>query len=75
MESRNKSDDSKSSDFISMRGVGRLSFLLSDHKMSNKKKNEKKGTIFVEIDEVLLNRENNNAHNNHHRLIKVDDKK
>ena len=29
---------------------------------------KKKGTIFVEIDEVLLNRENNNAHN-HHRLI------
>ena len=43
--------------------------------MSNKKKMKKKGTIFVEIDEVLLNRENNNAHNNHHRLIKVDDKK
>ena len=67
MESRNKSDD-RSRQTLLVRGVGRLSFLLiSDHKMSNKKKMKKKGTIFVEIDEVLLNRENN-AHN-HHRLI------
>ena len=66
MESRNKSDD-RSRQTLLVRGVGRLSFLLSDQNVEQKKM-KKKGTIFVEIDEVLLNRENNNAHN-HHRLI------
>ena len=62
----NKSDDRRGVQTLLGRGVGRLSFLLSDQNVEQKKM-KKKGTIFVEIDEVLLNRENN-AHN-HHRLI------
>ena len=65
MESRNKSDD-RSRQTLLVRGVGRLSFLLVSDQNVEQKKNEKKRHD-VEIDEVLLNRENN-AHN-HHRLI------
>ena len=69
----NKSDDRRGVQTLLGRGVGRLSFLLvSDHKMSNKKKMKKKAR-FLWKSMNLLNRENN-AHN-HHRLIKVDDKK
>ena len=64
MESINKSDDRSQT---LLRGVGRLSFLLLSDQNVEQKKNEKKRHD-VEIDEVLLNRENN-AHNHHHRLI------
>jgi hypothetical protein len=54
MESRNKSDDRSRQTLLLVRGVGRLSFLLVSDQNVEQKKMKKKGTIFVEIDEVLL---------------------